>query len=57
MAAERAVEVDHRRPTLRGMSAGGGEEPSKMSSCARLAWLYAQPTLDKAQSTADDKVQ
>ena len=47
MAAERAVEVDHRRPTLRGMSAGGGEEPSKMSSCVRLTcpycdWVQAQ---------------
>ena len=40
MAAERAVEVDPRRPALRGMSAGDGEEPSKMSSCVRLAWLY-----------------
>ena len=40
MAVWRAVEVDHRRPTLRGMSAGGGEEPSKMSSCVRLACPY-----------------
>ena len=40
MAAERAVEVDHRRPTLRGMSAGGGEEPSKMSSCVCLTCPY-----------------
>ena len=29
------------------------EEQSKMFSCVRWAWLYAQPTLDKAQSTAD----
>ena len=29
------------------------EEQSKMFSCARLAWLYAQPTLDKAQSAVD----
>ena len=40
MAVWRAVEVDHRRPTLCGMSAGGGEEPSKMSSCVRLACPY-----------------
>ena len=28
-------------------------EQSKMSSCVRWAWLYAQPTLDKAQSAVD----
>ena len=56
MAAERAVEVDHRRPTLRGMSAGGGEEPSKMSSCVRLTcpycdWVQAQfPQASPARS-------
>ena len=29
------------------------EAPSKMTSRMRLAWLYAQPALVKAQSVAD----
>ena len=36
-----------------GQARATREEQSKMSSCVRLAWLYAQPTLDKAHSTTD----
>ena len=58
MAVWRAVEVDHRRPTLRGMSAGGGEEPSKMSSCVHLTCPYCdrvQAQLPQAKPARSQK--